>query len=145
MFQRPIYVLRLFLFATLAVIVIAVSGCSQTSTPQNVQPIEVVSVVGPLQPINPGGPNIEITLKNASVEPVVSLNVALDLNTGRPFNLNFDVTPSNPLMPDKSISVKQTLIGGGFSDNLSYPLTVSGTFRNGDAFTYTQKVRIVHP
>ncbi len=40
-----------------------------------------------------------------------------------------------PLMPDESIAAKKTLIGGGFSDTISYPLTINGTSQNGNAFT----------
>ena len=122
MLKRSTYIRSFFLLATLAVLM--VSGCGQASTPQNPQPIEIKSVVGPLQPINPGGPIVEITLKNVSIEPVVSLNAILELGHG-PFNFNFDVTPSNPLMPNKSISAKKTLIGGiggGLSGNICHSL-----------------------
>jgi hypothetical protein len=135
--------------ATLAGLV----GCSTTPTstptptptpsPQNQQPIEIISVLGPLQPINPGGPIIEITLKNASAEPVVNLTATLELS--KSFVFNFDVTPSNNLLPDKTISAKLTLIGGGFSDNLAYPLTINGTMQNKTAFVYTKQVIIKPP
>ena len=114
-----------------------------TPTPQNQQPIEIISVLGPLQPINPGGPIVEITLKNVAVQPIVSLAASLEL--GRSFNFDFDVTSSNPLLPEKSVSAKLTLIGGGFSDNISYPLTINGTLQNGATFAYTKQVQIVEP
>jgi hypothetical protein len=82
-------------------------------------------------------------LKNAAVEPVVSLAAILELS--RSFNFDFDVTSSNPLLPDKSISAKLTLIGGGFSDSISYPLTISGTLQNGATFAYTKQIQIVEP
>ncbi len=132
---------------------VAIAGCSTTptSTPtpaptptlQNQQPIEIISVLGPLQPINPGGPIVETTLKNVGAEPVVALAANLELS--RSFAFNFDVTPSNPLLPDKTISAKLTLIGGGFSDSLSYPLTINGTTQNGATFVYTKQVKIVAP
>jgi hypothetical protein len=141
--------LALILFTSLA-------GCTSKSTPipspttptptptaTNQQPIEVVSVSGPLQPINPGGPIVEITLKNVSSEPVISLAATIEL--GRTFTFNFDVSASNPLLPDKSISSRLTLIGGGFSDNVSYPLTISGTLQSGATFAYTKQVQIVAP
>ena len=114
-----------------------------TPTPDNQQPIEIISVLGPLQPINPGGPIVEITLKNVTVEPVVSLAASLELS--RSFNFDFDVTSSNPLLPDKSSSTKLTLIGGGFSDNILYPLMINGTMQNGATFAYTKQVQIVEP
>lgn len=128
----------------------AIVGCSTTPTstltptptptPQNQQPVEIISVSGPLQPINPGGPIIEITLKNVGTESVVSLTANLELD--RSFVFEFDVTPSNPLLPDKTISAKLTLIGGGFSDSLSYPLKINGTMQKGATFVYTKQVMI---
>jgi len=116
---------------------------SQAPPSQNQQPVEIISVTGPLQPINPGGPTVEITLKNVAVEPVVSLSASLELS--RPFNFDFDVTSSNPLLPDKSISSRLTLIGVGFSDNVSYPLKINGTLQSGATFTYTEQVQITAP
>jgi hypothetical protein len=119
-------------------------GCTPTPSPQNQQPIEIVSVLGPLQPINPpGGPIVEITLKNVAVEAVISLTGTLE--AGRSFDFIFNVTPSNPLLPDQTISQKFTLIGGGFGENLPYPLTINGTLQNGATFAYTKQVQIVKP
>ncbi len=109
---------------------------------QNQSPVEVVSVTGPLEPINPGGPVVEIRLKNVSSSPVVSLNVLLDLGAHSPFEFDFDVTPSNPVLPGRSASAEQILIGGGFSDNLSYPLEINGTLQGGETFTCTTQVQI---
>ena len=122
-------------------------GCtpSPTSTPilQHQQPVEIISVLGLLPPINPGGPIVEITLKNVSDEPVVSLVASLELN--RSFTFDFDITSSNPLLPDKSVSARLTLIGGGFSDNISYSLMINGTLQSGVTFAYTKQVQIVAP
>lgn len=124
-------------------------GCtpSPTTTPtptsQNQQPIEIITVLGPLPPINPGGPIVEITLKNVTAVPVISLAAVLELNSS--FNFDFDVTSSNPLLPDESISAKLTLIGGEFSDNISYPLAINGTLQNSATFAYTKQVQIVEP
>ena len=107
------------------------------------QPVEIISVSGPLQPVNPGGPTVEITLKNVAAEPVVSLSASLELN--RPFNFDFDVSPSNPLLIDESVAARLALIGGGFSENISYPLVISGTLKSGVTFTYTSQVLVVAP
>jgi hypothetical protein len=48
-------------------------------------------------------------------------------------------------LPAKSISAKLTLIGGGFSDNISYPLRLEGTLQDGTTFTYTKQVQITEP
>lgn len=136
---------KLMLLIVCLATLVAIVGCSTTATstptPQNQQPIEIISVLGPLQPINPGGPIVEITLKNVGAEPVVTLTANLELS--RSFAFNFDVTSSNPLLPDKPVSAKLTLIGGGFSDSLSYPLTINGTTQSGAPFVYTKQVRIV--
>jgi len=116
-------------------------------TSQNQQPIEITSVFGPVGPVNWGGPMVEITLKNVGVEPVISLTATLEIDT--PFNISFDftfnVTPSNPLQPNKSTSSTLTLIGGGFSSNVSYPLKIHATLQNGAKFVYTKLVQIVEP
>ena len=132
------------ILSMVAMLLVACTGSTTpTPTSQNQQPIEIISVLGPLQPINPGGPIVEITLKNVGAEPVVTLAANLELS--RSFAFNFDVTPSNPLLPDKTISAKLTLIGGGFSDSLSYPLTINGTMQNGATFVYTKQVQIMQP
>ena len=114
------------------------------STLEDQQPIEITSVLGPLQPFTPAGPAVEITLKNVAVEPVISLTATLEVN--RSFNIAFNVTPSNPLQPDRSTSARRTLIGGGFSGgNVSYPLTINATHQNGAQFVYTKLVQILEP
>jgi hypothetical protein len=120
---------------------------STTATTQNQQPIEVVTASGPLQPYNPGGPTVEITLKNISAEPVVSLT-AIFTNLGpRDVNFDFAVSITNPLLPGSSISDSLTLIGPGFniSANVSYPLTIEGKLQSGVTFSYTMPVEIVAP
>jgi hypothetical protein len=112
-----------------------------STTLTNQQPLEVVSLIGPLPPVNPGGPNVEIMLKNISSEPIVTLNVTLELN--RTFNFAFDVSLPVPLFPGKTISTEQTLISGGFGENILYPLRINGTFRNGSTFDYTKQVQIM--
>ncbi len=133
-------------------LIVSMMGCSSTpSSPvptQTIvqQPVDIVSVLGPLQPINPGGPIVEITLKNASSSPIVSLNATLDLQSappGRPFTFDFNITSSDPLLPHVSTASKLSLIGGGFGDSISYPLTISGATQGGMPFTFTTRVQIV--
>jgi len=82
-------------------------------------------------------------LKNVGVEPVISLTATLEL--GRPFDFIFNVTPANPLQPNKSTSARLCLIAGGFGTNVPYPLTINATLQNGDKFVYTKLVQIVEP
>ena len=138
--------------------VLALSACqSKTTSPiittsttsnsevGNLQPIDVLSVQGPLPPINPGGPNVEITLKNVSTEPIVSLTAVFTNLGARDIDINFEVGPVNPLSPGASISDTQTLIDGGFSNNVLYPLTIEGTLQNGATFSYVEEIEIVEP
>jgi hypothetical protein len=107
---------------------------------QDWQPLEIVSVEGPLDPINPGGPVVGITIKNISEENIVSLNATLDLNME--FSFEFEVSDTNPLLPGDTIYAERTLINGGFADNTSYPLEISGEFQDGPAFSYAEQVMI---
>jgi hypothetical protein len=148
--------------------ILAVSACSTISSttpllssttstdaqpvtlPPGQEPVEIVSVTGPLQPINPGGPIVEITLKNAGAEPIIFLSADLFILRAGPPNMpafvfTFKVASGNPLLPGNSTSVKQTLIGGGYSDTITYPLTINGTLQNGTVFSYTKQVFIVPP
>jgi hypothetical protein len=149
--------LLLSIVSIMALVVMLGCGSTQspTSTPTptptttNQQPIEIVSVLGPLAPFNPGGPTVEIILKNVSTTPIVSLTATLGLGgVGHPtapgsFTFTFDVTALHPLLPGRSVSDTSTLIGAGFSDSASYPLTITGTMENGATFTYTKQVHIV--
>ena len=124
--------------------IIATSTTSNSEV-GNLQPIDVLSVQGPLPPINPGGPNVEITLKNVSTEPVVSLTAVFTNLGARDIDINFEVGPVNPLSPGASISDTQTLIDGGFSNNVLYPLTIEGTLQNGATFSYVEEIEVVEP
>jgi hypothetical protein len=138
-----------WLVIALSMAAMLLGACAGPATTTDQRPIEVVSVSGPLPPINPGGPVVEITLKNVSSEPVVSLTASLGISragpSSAPFAFDFDVTPANPLPPAASISDKLILIGGGFADDVSYPLTIEGKLLGGAAFSYTEQVRIVKP
>jgi len=95
------------------------------------QPIEVVSVSSPYKPgdtITPAGPKIEITLKNISNEPVISLTALLIEEGGfnSPWTFNFNVALVNPLLPGQSTSVTNILIGGGFGGGIPYSLAITG-------------------
>jgi hypothetical protein len=148
MFKRPACVIVTSIVLTATLLAVTVSGCHPVSASQNQQPIEIVSVLGPIPPFTPGGPAIKITLKNVGVEPVISLTATLEVFSGFgfPFDFTFDdVTPSHPLRPNRSTSATLCLIGGGFSSNESYPLTINATLQNGTNFVYTKLVQIVEP
>jgi hypothetical protein len=146
------------IFGAVVLFIWLASGCGPSSSPAPTatpsptatlppgqEPVAVVSVTGPWEPINPGGPTIEITLKNVSDEPVIFLEASLDLDIsspGNPYIFHFEVSVSNPLPPGGSISSRQTLIGGGFADNIAYSLTINGALQSNVAFAYTKEVLI---
>jgi hypothetical protein len=117
-----------------------------TSTlPPGQEPVEIVSVVGPIPPINPGGPTIEITLKNVSAENIVSLKAIIGIGgagPGLPPTYFFNVSSTAPLEPGKTVSSKLNIIGGGFSSDQYYPLSINGTLQIGKTFGYTVQVKI---
>jgi hypothetical protein len=149
-------ILPILIFAMISLL--ALSACeSKTTSPTlttsttsnyeagNPQPVDVLSVQGPLPPINPGGPNVEITLKNVSTEPVVSLTAVFTNLGARDIAITFEVGPVNPLSPGASISDTQTLIDEGFSNNVLYPLTIEGTLQGGATFSYVEQIEIIEP
>jgi hypothetical protein len=148
--------LSILIFAMISLL--ALSACqSKTTSPTlttsttsnyeaaNPQPVAVLSIQGPLPPINPGGPNVEITLKNVSTEPIVALTAVFTNLGARDIDINFEVGPVNPFSPGASISDTQTLIDGGFTNNVSYPLTIEGTLERGATFSYVEQVEIIEP
>jgi len=148
MFKRPACVIVTSILLTAMLSAVTVSGCHPVSASQNQESIEIVSVLGPIGLPNPGGPAVEITLKNVSLEPVISLTATLEVYTASGTSVDFtfdDVTPPNPLQPNRSTSATLALIGGGFSSNESYPLTINATLQNGAKFVYTKLVQIVKP
>jgi len=114
---------------------------------QNQEPIEVISVLDADETggtVIPGGPNIEITLENDVSEPIISLAVVLVENVEfSSWNYTFDVSSSLPLLPNKTVSATQRLIGGGFGGNppyggvVPYSLTISGSLQDGSTFSFT--------
>jgi hypothetical protein len=139
----------ILIISILSMVAMLLAACAPASSATGQQPVEVVSVLGPIPPFNPGGPVVEITMKNVSSEPVVSLKASLGITragpSNKPFTFNFEVSSSNPLLPGKTISTKLTLIGGGFSDNVSYPLIIEGNLKSGTEYSYTKQVRIESP
>jgi hypothetical protein len=133
----------------LTVVALLLGACNGTAAPIGQEPIEIVSVSGPLPPINPGGPIVQVTLKNVSSEPIVSLTASLGVSragpNNTPFVFNFDVTFSNPLLPDANVSSKLTLIGGSFADNVSYPMVIEAKLQSGATSSYTEQVQIESP
>jgi hypothetical protein len=144
MLKRPVCVIVAGILLASVLLAATASGCNPVSASQDQELIEVVSLSGPIGPANPGGTAIELTLRNTGAEPVVSLAATLEIATIVGFTFD-DVTPSNPLQPDKKASAVHRLIRGGFNNNDTYPLTINATLRNGTGFVYTKLVQIAEP
>jgi hypothetical protein len=148
MFKRTACVISTSILLAATLLAVTVSGWHPVSASQDQEPIEIVSVLSPVPPFTPGGPAVKITLKNVGVEPVISLTATLGVDTafGTAVDFSFDdVSPSNPLQPNTSTGDRLCLIGGGFSSDDWYPLTINATFQNGTNFVYTKLVQIVQP
>jgi hypothetical protein len=143
MFKRPACFIVTSILFTATLLAATVFGCHPVSASQDQEPIEIVSVLGPVGPVNPGGAAVKITLKNVGLEPVISLTATLELSESLDFT--FDVSPANPLQPNKSTSATLGLIKVGFSSDVSYPLMINATLQNGANFVYTKLVQIVKP
>ncbi len=156
-----------FILVAAVLFVLTASGCSHPLSPcvtstlppptltTSARPVEIVSATGPWpswyedgKPVyNPGGPIVEITVENASNEPVILLEVTLDtgsVSSQNPYVFDFDVCPTRPLAPGQSISSRRTLIGGGFGD-LPLPVSITGRVEGNKAFFYTRSVVITSP
>ena len=121
-----------------------IAGCTSTTTSLATQyPIEIISVseidYGNGGTVTPGGPTIKITLQNISNESIVSLNVTLEEGGPRSFDYDFDVTASNPWLPNERISSERRCIGGGWGGGITYSLSISGTMLNGENFAFVWK------
>jgi hypothetical protein len=148
MSKRPARVIVTSIVLTTTLLAVTVSSGYPVSASQSWEPIEVVSVLSSVEPFNPGGLGVEITLKNLSVEPVISLTANLEVETAFGTSVHFtfdDVSPSNSLQPNASTNDRRFLIGAGFSGDVSYSLTINATMRNGANFVYTELVQIAQP
>jgi hypothetical protein len=138
---------KLLLLIIFLITLIIIVGCTTTATSISQQatttsqpakqPIEVISVIEVDSSPNPAGGIVEIVLKNVSERSIISLNVTLQESGERSWEYDFNVTPSNPLVPYEQISSQRRLIGGGWGGGVPYSLTINGTMESGEAFTFT--------
>jgi hypothetical protein len=87
-------------------------------------------------------------LKNVSTENIISLKATLGIGGNRPGlppTYFFNVSPAAPLEPGKTVVSKLNIIGGGFSSESSYPLSINGTVQDGRQFSFTKQVMITAP
>jgi hypothetical protein len=75
-----------------------------------------------------------------SNQPVIALTANLELN--RSFNIKFDVSATNPLLPGKIASARLNFIGGGFSDTVYYQMVLNGVLQDGQIFSLNKQFQI---
>jgi hypothetical protein len=115
-----------------------VSGCTSYLPPVWVHSVMLVP------PYTPAGPTIEVNLYAAPGQtPITNLTAVLSL-TGKNQTFQFSgVSASSPLLPGQLASQTETIIGPVSVDtNSIYPMMISGTFQNGQAFSYQVQIQI---
>jgi hypothetical protein len=114
----------------------SVTTNSANVSPENA-PVKVLSVLN--AHLNPPTdyPTVELNLENVSTEPIVSLSAALIEFSPQDYNFGFNVSLDNPLQPGENVIGFSDLFEGEFGTGISYSLKISGTYKNGDAFTFT--------
>lgn len=108
-------------------------------------PIKVVSIVD-VESTIPAVPQLNLTLAaGVGVRPITSLRAVLTLDGGaQVFQFNA-VSAAKPLMTPNSTSLTEIVLSGiSFSSNEVYPMTISGTFDNGQAFSNVVHVQIAN-
>jgi len=122
-----------------------VYSCPLATTPVWVHSVSIVP------PYTPAGPTVEVTLRaNLGQKPITNLTAVLGL-TGREQSqsqtqtfrfVNFSA--SNPLLAGQLAFQTETIVGPvTIYPNHLYSMNISGTFQNGQAFSYDVQVEIV--
>ena len=81
-------------------------------------------------------PTVELTLENVSNDPIVSLSASLIEFAPQDYSFGLNVTAANPLLPGTNVIGFSDLFEGEFGNGIAYSLKISGTYKNGDTFTF---------
>jgi len=81
-------------------------------------------------------PTVELNLENISTEPIVSLNAVLIEFGPQDYNFGFNVSPDNPLLSNANVIGLSDLFEGTFGEGIAYSLKISGTYQNGQTFSF---------
>ena len=103
--------------------------------------VEVVSVQD-VESTIPAVPQLNVTLAaSPAASPIASLDASLTLDGGSQlFQL---VSAPSTLAPGHAVSKTEIVLSGvSFSADEVYPMRISGTFANGQAFSYTVHVQV---
>jgi hypothetical protein len=108
----------------------------------NSSPVSVVSVQD-VESTIPAVPQLNLTLAaNAGARPITKLVASLTLDGGKQV-FQFDVSQNARLLPGQASSkIEIVLATVSFNPDEEYPLTISGSFDSGQAFSYSETVQI---
>ncbi|MGA2198980.1 MAG: hypothetical protein ABSG45_03485 [Nitrososphaerales archaeon] len=120
------------------------------STPANYL-VEVIAFTGPVPPYPIGEFEVSISLINVGDTPITSLNAVLSwipppgTSGGAAVQYSFDLNVSSlsPLLPSQIIQKTSAFMGPDLEGGLHYPLTISGTLKDGTQFSFTENVLFV--
>jgi hypothetical protein len=115
-----------------------VSGCTSYTPPVFVRSVMLVPRY------TPAGPTIEVTLYVSHEQtPITNLTAVLSL-TGKNQTFEFSgVSASSPLFQGQLASQTETVVGPVSVDtNATYPMTIEGSFQDGQTFSYQVTVQI---
>lgn len=121
-----------------------VFNCPASNDPLLVESVLIVP------PYTPAGPTVEVTLRaNLEQGQITNLTAVLALTGREPFQSQTEtfgflgVNSSDPLSPGASASQNETIVGpvAIYSDYI-YSMNISGTFQNGQTFSYPVQVEI---
>lgn len=123
---RPSWVLRARFWILAAVTFVVTFGLISVAVVTSSTSGFPVSVVGlQLAPTrNPAGPEIEITLRNAALAPVVNLSATFS-PTGRTFEVSFgSVSAADPLLTGETATAQFEVFQYGVNCGSAYPLSI---------------------
>ncbi len=117
---------------------------NQYSCPGGTSLPVVVDSVTLVPPYTPAGPTIQVTLSASGEQtPITNLTAVLSL-TGKNQTFEFSgVSASSPLLEGQLASQTETVVGPVSVDtNATYPMTIEGSFQDGQTFSYPVTVQV---
>lgn len=104
--------------------------------------VQSVMWLPPSEHPNYGGGAFEVTLEANYPTPIINLTAVLSV-AGNNVTLEFrSVNASNPLLPRHAASLVEGAFGFGINSDSIYPMTIIGTFQNGQTFSVPVKVEV---
>ncbi len=107
-------------------------------------PVGVVSV-SDVESTIPAVPQLNLTLAASGGRPITGLRAVLTLDGGLQTFQFSGVSSSSPLKAPNTVSLTEIVLSSAsFTPNEVYPLAISGTFDNGQVFSYVAHVQIAN-